>query len=112
MRGSRADAGCGGEGFVGGVAAWGVADLGDHGHGTDAAGAGQAGEDGLVGVRSESLFDVRLERGDPFAQAAQQCDQFPGDGLGGVGRRSVGQASGCVPQVVEQSGRGAVFARV
>jgi hypothetical protein len=58
-------------------------------------------------VRGQGVGDAGLERGDPLAQARRERDQLCGDGLGGVGGRSLGQPGRCLAQVVEQLGGGA-----
>src|SRR5215210_362115 len=104
LSGGGCDAGEAGQRFGGGEPGSAVADLGEQAGGADSAGAGEAGEDVLVGVAGELVVDLRGQVLDLGCQAGQDRDQGVGDAGFGVGV-GAGEAARGGGQPVVQHGR-------
>src|SRR5580704_5298846 len=85
LAGGRCRSSQAGQRFGGGEAGAAVADLGEQPGGADASGAGQAGEDVLVGVQGELLADLSGQGFDLLGEGDQHGQQRAGDvGFGGA----------------------------
>ena len=100
-------AGQAGQRFGGGELGAAVADLGQKPRGSDAAAAGQAGEDVGVCVCSELLVDLGRECLDLLDQGSQQGDVAGGDRGLADGVATGGAAGGVLQALVQRGGVGA-----
>ena len=79
LSGRGCDSGEAGQRFWRGEPGAAVADFGEQSCGTDAAGAGQAGEDVRVGVQGQLFVDLDRQGFDLFSQAGQDGQKCSGD---------------------------------
>jgi hypothetical protein len=105
LEGDRADAGRGGERMGGGVAAAGVADLGQQAGGADLAGTGQAGEDRCVRVQDQGFLDPPSQLGGLVLDGVDGGQQRQGDVPAGI-NFGAGQPGRCGGPPVDEDAAG------